>query len=215
MKLTIDNGDGLGLVDYSDTISRDAPLRIERELNAPSRCTWEVVLGHTSLATPQRRGRVVVTSDGGDVLFTGYIATTPEAVLAGACMNSFLYRIAVGAISDDWLLDRQNLAGAAEGLSQSASVVLRSLTSRTGGGAIATSGVSATRNIGVFTPDVTKSWSTNAGIVAAAAYSGYRVVSGALSLLSAGSVVHRFSEGDGTLSPHAIRTAQVKELAMT
>ena len=213
MKLTIDNGDGFGPIDYGGAISHEGRLHIERTLNAPSRCTCELVLGQGSLPTPQRKGRVVVSSDDGTVLFTGYIATTPEAVLAGESMGAPLYQIAVGAISDEWLLDRQNLAGAVQGLSQPAGMVLRTLTTRASGGTTTTNSVAATRDIGVFTPDVTRSWSTNAAVVAAAAYSGYRVVSGALSLLSAGSVVHGFSDGDGTLLPQALRTTQVKELA--
>ncbi len=213
MKLTIDNLDGKGPIDYSGAISSDGPLGIERQLNAPSRCTCQLVLGQGSLAMPQRKGRVVIASDAGAVLFTGYIATTPEMVLAGEWAGSPVYRFAVSAISDDWLLDRQSLAGAAAGLSQPASAVLGALTSRTGAGAIATSSLTQTRNVGVFLPDLTQSWSKNAGVVAAAAYSGYRVVSGALSLLTAGAVVHSFSDSDGTLLPQAIRTAQVKELA--
>ena len=40
-------------------------------------------VGDSTLAVPVRRARVVVTSDSGTVLFTGYVATEPEAIYAG------------------------------------------------------------------------------------------------------------------------------------
>ena len=213
MRGTIDNLDGLGAVEYSSAVWSGGRMQIERALNAPSRCTLQLVLTGTALATPQRRGRVMVTSDAGTSLFTGYIATAPERVVAGASMGTVMYRVAVSALSDDWLLDRQELAGATDGLSQPASDVLQTLTSRTGAGAVATSGVVNTRNVGVFTPDPSESWSENAARVAAAAYAGYRVVDRALSLLSVGATVHNFSDQDGSLSPGMVQAAQVKELA--
>lgn len=213
MKLTIDNMDGVGAVDYSRAVSSEGRIEIERALNAPSRCTWHLLLTGTSLAMPQRRGRVIVTSDAGALLFTGYIATTPERVAAGESMGSAVYRVAVNALSDDWLLDRQKLAGAAGGLLQSAASVLQTLTSRTGAGAVTSGSLLNSRTVGVFTPDATEIWSKNAARVAAAAYAGYRVVDRALSLQSAGATVHSFSDQDGTLSPGMVRAAQAKELA--
>ncbi len=213
MKLTIDNLDGLGAVDYSRAVWSEGRLQIERTLNAPSRCTWQLVLTGTSLAIPERRGRVIVTSDAGAPLFTGYIATAPERAVAGESTGCIVYRVAVSALSDDWLLDRQKLAGAADGLSQTASSVLQTLTSRTGAGAVATSGVASSRNLGVFTPNATEIWSKNAARVAAAAYAGYRVVNRALTLQPAGATVHSFSDQDGSLSPGMVQAAQVKELA--
>lgn len=213
MKLTIDNLDGLGAVDYSNAVWNEGRLQIERTFNSPSRCTWQLVLASTSLAVPQRRGRVLVTSHGGTLLFTGYIATAPEMVAIGESMGSVLYRLAVTALSDDWMLDRQALTGAAIGFSQAAITILQTLTSRTGAGSVATSRLSSSRNLGVFTPDVTKSWSNNAARVASAAYSGYRVVDRALSLQSAGAITHTFTDQDGSLTPGRLQASQVRELA--
>ena len=41
MRITIDNLDGKGPRDYSAAISADGPLKIERVLNQPSRCTGD------------------------------------------------------------------------------------------------------------------------------------------------------------------------------
>ncbi len=213
MKVTIDNLDGLGAIDYSNAIWSAGRLEIERSFNSPSRCTWQLVLTGTTLALPQRRGRVVVTSAAGLSLFTGYVATAPEKVVAGGWLGNVVYRVAVSALSDDWLLDRQELAGAVDGFSQTAASVLQTLTSRTGAGAVSASGVIPSRNIGVFTPNPTESWSKNAARLASASYAGYRVVDGALSLLSAGATTHSFSDQNGSLSPGLVQAGQVKELA--
>ena len=80
MKLTIDNLGGAGAVDYSAALCMTGPLKIARTLNAPSICSSMLDVSDTSLAVPVRRGRVVVTAASGTVLFTGYVATEPEAV---------------------------------------------------------------------------------------------------------------------------------------
>ncbi len=213
MRLTIDNLDGLGAVDYSAAICSDGRLKIERTLNAPSRCTWQMVLTGTNLSLPQRRGRVIATTDAGLPLFTGYIATAPETVVVGEFLGSVVGRVAVSALSDDWLLDRQKLAGAIDGLSQPAANVLETLTSRTGAGAVTTNVIAGSRAVGVFTPNPTENWSKNAARVAAAGYATYRVLDRALSLLSAGATIHSFSDQDGSLSPGMMQTAQGMELA--
>ena len=53
----------------------------------------------------------------------------------------------------------------------------------------------------------------NAGALAGAAYGAYRVVNGALSYSSAGSVTHTLGDGDGVFAPAALAAGSVKELA--
>jgi hypothetical protein len=91
--------------------------------------------------------------------------------------------------------------------------VLTTLTNRAGAGLLTTAGVSAGRQVGVFVPGQTASWSGNAGEVAASGYAAYRVLNGALSLQSAGTVTHALSDGDGSLQVAALKLAAVKELA--
>ena len=50
MKITIDNLDGNGALDYTSSLSGAAPLTIERKLNQPSSCTLSVA--QASLAVP-------------------------------------------------------------------------------------------------------------------------------------------------------------------
>ena len=213
MKITIDNLDGVGAVDYSASLSVDGPLKIERVLNAPSRCSGLLDVSDLGLAVPVRRARVVVASDGGVVLFTGYLATEPEQVYAGTGTMGPVCRVAFSAISDEWLLDKQAIPLSGGALGQSGGQVLATLTNRVDSGLLTTTGLAAGRAVGVFQPVQMESWSVNAGSAAAATYAAYRVLAGAVSMQSAGAVTHALRDGDGTLQISALKTAAVKELA--
>ncbi len=213
MIVTIDNLDGLGAIDYSACLDAGAPLKIVRTLNEPSRLSGLISLGGSSLATPARRGRIVSTADNGVVLFTGYIAITPEPVYAGMGLAGPVYRIALTAISDEWLLDKQTALFGNPGLSQSGGALLKTLTQRSGGAGLSTSGIQTGRPVGVFEPELAQNWSANAGTLANSTYTAYRAIGGALTLQPAGSVTHVLSDGDGTLQVAALKTAAVKELA--
>ncbi len=212
MILTFDHLDGLGAVDYSACLDAGAPVTIARTLNEPSRLTGTVSLGGTGLALPPRRARVVATADNGVVLFTGYIATTPEQVYAGVGFAGPVYRVAFSAVSDEWLLDKQTTLFGSPGLGQTSGALLKTLTGRTGVG-LNTAAVGSGRAVGVFHPEAGGNWSANAGALANSTYTSYRAVGGALSLQPIGAVTHTLSDGDGTLQIASLKTASVKELA--
>ncbi|WP_263366929.1 hypothetical protein [Edaphobacter bradus] len=218
MRVTIDNLDGAGALDYSAALSApfhsgETPLKIERVLNAPSRCTAMLDMNALGLPVPARRGRIVVTADSGTVLFTGYLATEPERVYAGVATAGLVYRVLINAVSDEWLLDRQAVPLSGPGLAQPAGQVLQTLTNRVGAGLFNTADVTGAASIGVFEPQSTQSWSENAGAIAGASYAAYRVLNGALSLAPAGSVTHTLSDGDGSLQIAALKITSVRELA--
>ena len=212
MKVTIDNLDGAGAVDYSGAICSGGPVKIARSLNAPSVCSGMLDVSDAGLAVPARRGRVVVTATNGTVLFTGYVATEPEAVYAGTGFRGPVYRYAFSAVSDEWLLDKQAVPLSGAGLAQSGGQLLKVLTNRVDAGLFSTAGVMDGLSVGVFEPAQTESWSANAGGVASATYAAYRVLNGTVSLQPAGTVTHVLSDGDGTLQVAALKTSSVKEL---
>ena len=199
-------------MDYSGAMWPGTPLRVERTLNAPSRCVGTFVLP-VGLAVPVRRGRVVVSNEAGTVLFTGYLATEPVAVYSGMGTQGAVYRYVVDAVSDEWLLDRLTVPASGSGFGVAGGLVLRGLTQGVGGGAISTTGVADGRNIGVFQPVPTSAWSINAGALAGAAYGAYSVLGGALAFAPVGSVIHALSDGDGMLSPSGLSAGAVKDLA--
>jgi hypothetical protein len=222
--LTIDNLDGNGAIDYSSALCADAPLTIERVLNTPSRCTGALDVGSpanpgasSTLIVPVRRGRVVVSAASGTVLFTGYLATEPVPVYVGVGLAGPVYRVAFTAVSDEWLLDKQTLTLTADGFTVPAGSLLQTLTARTAAGLLTTSQVQNGKPIGVFTPEIAKPWSANAGCIAASTYAAYRVLNGALVMQPVGTVTHALNfdagQGDGTLQVAALKTSTVKDLA--
>src|SRR5260370_33311189 len=205
--MTIDNLDDTGAVNYSDALCADGLLKIARSLNAPSVCSGLLDVGDMALASPARRGRVVVTAANGTALFTGYIATEPEAVYAGIGLKGPVYRYAFSAVSDEWLLDKQAVPLSGAGLAQSGGQLLRTLTNRVDAGLFTTTGVMNGLSVGVFEPMETESWSANAGGVASATYAAYRVLDGAVSLQPAGTGARTFVDGSSTLHVAHVRSS--------
>ena len=223
MRITIDNEDGRGAVDYTGCVAAEGPIKVKRALNAPSQCMAEIVLGLDGLAVPSRRGRVVVSNESGITLFTGYLATEPVAVFAGAGTAGPVYRGQLNALSDEWLLDKQGSGSSAttDGLSLgiAGTTVVTQLTqvAQSTSGSVST-GVTvapggSARGVGAFAVQPAASWSTNVGAAANATYAVYRVLNGAVSVLPAGQVTHAFSDEDGTLSLANFSVANVRELA--
>lgn len=221
MRITIDNEDGRGAVDYTNAVAAEGPLTIERQLNTSSRCTAEIVLGVEGLLAPARRGRVVVTTNAGAVMFTGYLATEPVAAYAGEGTTGPMYRARISAISDEWLLDKHGSGASAtvDGISLAVDgrALLQQMLAQvqvTGSSRLSiASGSSSIRAVGAFAIERAASWSTNAGSAAAASYAGYRVVDQVVSFEPAGHVTHAFSDANGSLSVAALSTAQARELA--
>jgi hypothetical protein len=222
--LTIDNLDGNGAIDYSSALCADAPLTIERVLNTPSRCTGALDVGSpanpgssSTLRVPVRRGRVVVSAASGAVLFTGYLATEPVPVYVGVGLAGPVYRVAITAVSDEWLLDKQTLTLTADGFTVPAGSLLQTLTARTAAGLLTTTQVQNGKPIGVFTPQPARPWSANAGSIAASTYAAYRVLNGALVMQPVGTATHALNFdaglGDGSLQVAALKTSMVKDLA--
>ena len=214
MNLTIDNLDGLGAVDYTAAIDRLEALTIERTLNAPSIVKGLLCLVGTSLLAPVRQAHIIVISDAGTTLFTGYLTTEPVAVYAGVASQGTVYRLAFSAVSDEWLLDKQASRSASGlALGSAAGPVLSGLAQRVDPGRLNTASLASGRDLGVFTGAEQATWSAHAGAAAAAAYSAYRALGGTLSLTPTGSVVHTLSDGAGTLSVAVLKTSSVRELA--
>ncbi len=213
MKLTIDNLDGNGAVDYSQAIVSTEKFLIERRLNEPSLCSFAVAPSSVNLATPVRHGRVIVSDDSGVVLFTGYVGTEPALSLAGATDAGAALQVHVSAVSDELLLDQQQLPLSQPGVSASANQLLQGLNARLGVNGISFALGESNGTVGEFIPDAAETWSKNAGALASMARSAYRVVNGAVTMMPIGSVVHTLSEADGTLLVANLQASMVKVLA--
>ncbi len=127
MKLTIDNLDGHGAVDYSSVVVTNAKFSIARKLNEPSLCSFTVAPATSVLPTPARNGRVIVSDDSGILLFTGYIPTEPALQLLGQNSQGAAYQAYVAAVSDEVLLSRLPTPQSQAAYSQPASQLLQTL----------------------------------------------------------------------------------------
>lgn len=219
MRITIDNLDGLGTVDYTGTVAAEGPITVQRTLNEPSRCTLELVLGLTGLKTPVRRGRVTVTAADTTLLFTGYLATEPVRLYAGNASQGAVYRARVTAVSDEWLLD--NL-GSGAGLRDTESLGLggivlveqMALRVQAGGSAgVTVAGTGTVQATGAFAARASSAFSVNAANAASSAYAAYRALNGQILMQPVGNVTHMFSDASGTLSVSELQTSAVRELA--
>lgn len=213
MKLTIDNLDGKGAVDYSPSVVATEKFLIKRQLNQPSLCSFTAAPSVVDLPIPVRHGRVVVADDQGSILFTGYVAAEPALELVGESSAGSAFQALVSAVSDEVLLDQQPSPVMLAGVSQPANQLLQTLSAGLDTTGLSFQLAAANGAIGSFLPEVGQNWSANAGTLAAMARSAYRVVDGVVMMQPVGSVVHTLSEADGTLSLSALQAAMVKSLA--
>jgi hypothetical protein len=221
VRVTIDNLDLLGAVDYTGAVAVEGPITVQRGLNVPSRCTFELLVGVGGLVLPVRRARVVVTAEdaAATVLFTGYIATEPVRVYVGEGTVGAAYRARVSAVSDEWLLDKLGSGAGARGGISAGMDGLSLVTLLTGrvqaGGASSLRVVSGATVLpaGPFVVKRAAPWSVNAGAASSASYAGYRALDGAVTLQPAAAVSHAFSDAGGTLSISELAVGNVRELA--
>jgi hypothetical protein len=219
VRITIDNLDGLGAIDYTEAVAAEGPITVQRALNEPSRCTAEIVLGVGGLAVPVRRGKVTVPAANGTLLFTGYLATEPVRIYAGNASAGPVYRARVTAVSDEWLLDNLGSGAGlrdAESLGLGGTALVAQLASRaqaggSGGVTVVASGTVATT--GAFAARASSPFSVNAANAASSAYAAYRALNGQILMQPVGNVTHAFSDANGTLSVSELQTSAVRELA--
>jgi hypothetical protein len=206
MKITIN------AQDYTTALDNARQVTIERKLNEPSLCRlWLSLPINGSMPVPSRSQSMAVTGDDGTFYFTGYIAATPQPEYAGLAMEGPRYRIAVEALSDEFLLDQTLMTSATGCVGQSAGEMMTSLVSRTGIIRLSAQGLSTSAAVIYFAPDPGASWSKCAGQVASMARAAYRALNGTLTVSSVQNVVHPLDEADGSLNLATLGfTASVK-----
>ena len=219
MRLTIDNHDGKGAVDYSGCVvtsassqSTEHPCRIVRRLNEPVTFT-ATLFPAEGMAMPARNARVLVADDGGTLLFTGYICTEPALQLAGQATSGAVYVAVISAISDDILLSRQPLPQAGALYGATAAQGLQSLLDRMQMAGITHALSAATLGISQFLLDSGRTWAENAGALASATRNAWRLMNGTVSMAPVGSVTHTLDETQGTLSLNNLQLSMTRALA--
>lgn len=208
MRVTIDNLDGNGAVDYTNALNGPTPVTIERKLNQPSSCTLQIVPGSAPL--PAGGARVVVTADNAVILFTGYAIAAPVRSYAGVATTGPTYLLQLTCMSDEVLLDARVSEKTIECVATSVSDLLGKITGRATTQIIPVSGDAATTHVGGFQPLTGKSWSHSVGALANAVRASYRLVNNALLFQSIGNQVHTLAESDGSFDHGAFKGERVR-----
>ncbi len=216
MKLTIDNQDGKGPIDYSCAMCADQATEkavvITRALNKPTLARIHLDCASHGLPTPAANGFVVISADNGTFLFTGYLPSAAEPVFAGYNSTGPQYRIIVNALSEDWLLNREAIPQTAPLLGQTAGEMVSILTNRVNPTLVQMNGLEDIGTIGFFEPMPNLPWSENIAALANQARSAYRVLNGQLTLAPVGSTVHNMSDAVGTLNYAALTANNAKQV---
>ena len=208
MRITIDNLDGKGAFDFTNALSGPTPLTIERKLNQPSRCVFQIAVG--SGPAPVSGARVVLTADNGVLLFTGYAIAAPARLYAGVATTGPAYILEVTCTSDEVLLDARVSEKTIDCVATSAGELLGKITGRATTQVFPVSGDAVSTRIGGFQPLAGKSWSENVGALASAARASYRVVNNALLFQSIGNQVHTLAESDGSFDHASFKGERVR-----
>lgn len=216
MKITIDNQDGKGPIDYSQAICADqrseGAVVIERGMNKPTRARVQLDCSNHGLAVPVPNAWVVITADNGTVLFTGYTPSAAEPQFSGFSSAGPEYRTAVNAVSEDWMLNRAAVPQTSPLLGQTAGEMVRVLTNRVNPTLVQMNGLEDVGTIGFFEPMANQSWSENVAALANQARAAYRVLNGQLTMAPVGTTVHTISDAVGTLDYAALSATNAKQI---
>lgn len=216
MKVTIDNQDGKGPIDYSQTFcansTAESAVVITRSLNVPTLARLQLDCINHDLPIPSTNGLVVITADNGTFLFTGYLPATAEPLFAGYDSTGPQYIYIVNALSEDWLLNREALPQTSPLLGQTAGEMVRTLTSRVNPTLVQMNGLEDIGTIGFFEPMPNQPWSENVAALANQARAAYRVLNGQLTLAPVGSTVHNLNDTVETLDYAALSATNAKQL---
>jgi hypothetical protein len=213
LKITIDNHDGLGPIDYTQRLSGGSPFMLHRKLNQVSLCTLLLDCNAAGFAVPAKYGRVIAVSDAGVFLFTGYIALTPAATLVGAGSAGLLYVQEVTLLSDEMMLDQQGTPVTSGSTGLSVQTVLQALTQRIDRVRFSVLPDKTLPLVGKFVAEASKTWSTNAGVLMSMARTTYRMLNQQLTVVPVGKFTHILSDMAGTLDMGRFSIAQAKSLA--
>ncbi|MGA9207295.1 MAG: hypothetical protein WB347_05815 [Terriglobales bacterium] len=205
MKLTIDNFDNRGPVDYSSSIDTQTPPRIRRRLNQPSELQLTLVAGQPQFIVPVEGGRVVLARANSTSLFTGYITAAAQYEYLGWGECGPAYRYTLLAAGDEVLLDRKTLPARAPFVTRTAGGILQQLAEDVLPGTLDYSGTQPLDVLPTFASDPRKTWSQHAADVALSARASYRVMDGKLVLAPLGSTQHTLSESSGQFCPESLK----------
>lgn len=205
MKLTIDNLQGAGTVDYTASVDVSVTPRVERVLNKPASLQLSLVANSAAFVAPASGARVTLTKADGSYVFTGYLMQAPQCEYLGWGEQSPVYRYALIAKSDEVLLDQKALPNRAPFVARSAGSALKQLAQDLLPSGFDTSAVQDLDKLAAYAVNPQKKFSNHAEEIALAARGCYRAMDGALTLAPVGAASYALSESDANFSPAELK----------
>jgi len=207
MKLTIDNLQGAGALDYTTALDGTVAPQVERKLNAPAELRVGLVAGSAGFVVPTKGARVTLTKADESFLFTGYLTQAPHFEYLGWGESGPAYRYDLIAWSDEVLLDQKTLPNRAAFVERSAGSAVRQLAQDLLPGWFDTSAVQDLDTVASYSVNPQKKFSSHAAEIALATRASYRALNGALILTPVGTSMYPINESDASFSPTGLKLA--------
>jgi hypothetical protein len=204
MKLTIDNLQGQGPQDYTDSLDATKSPRVERKLNQPTGMLFSLVANTPGFVIPTVGARVTWGKANGSDVFTGYVNAAPQYEYLGWGEQGPVYRYNVEALSDEVLLDQKVLPNRSPFVNRSAGDALRQLAQDLLPGEFNTAAVQDVDTLAVYAVNPQKNFSFHAAEIAVAARASFRTMNGALLLAPVGAAAYALNESDANFSPEGL-----------
>lgn len=205
MRITIDNLQGGGAVDYTAALDASVAPAIERKLNGPAGLRLTLMQPSAEFVAPVSGARIVLTKASGEFWFTGYLTRDPQAEYLGWGERGPVYRYEVVAESDEFLLDQKVLPNRAPFVARTAGSAMRQLLQDLLPGEFDTSGVQDVDVLAAYQVNPAKKFSDHAAEIALATRASYRAMDGALVLAPVGTAIHAIAESDANFSPAGLK----------
>lgn len=201
MNLTIDNLQGQGPQDYTESIDVTKPPKLQRKLNQPVELQVSLLANLSTFVVPASGARVVLSKDSGALMFTGYLISAPEYEYLGWGQEGPIYRYNLVSQSDEIVLDRKALPNRAPFVNRTAGAALIQLAEDLLPGWFDTSAVQSLDTIASYAVDPQKSFSFHAAEIAVTARGSFRAMNGELILAPIGEAAYSLNESDENFSP--------------
>jgi len=213
MKMTIDNRQGLGPVDYTTALDGTVAPQVVRKINQPATLRCGFVGSAAGFVAPAIGARIGLARADGSFVFTGYLTEAAQAEYVGCGEQGAVYRYGVIAESDEVLLDQKALPNRAPLANRTAGTALRALVQDLLPGTFDTSGIEDVDTLSSYTVNPQKTFSYHAGEIALAARASYRTMNGALLLAPVGAATFAIDENDVNFSPAGLKISSPNLLA--
>ncbi len=208
MKLLIDNHDGLGQQDYSASLDAEHPPTLKRRLNRATEMQAWLVSSDSGFRVAASGARVILQRDDGYKLFTGYLTAAPQQQYLGKTQTGPVWRYALAALDDSWLLDRNAPTARAPLVYRTAGDALRTITNDVLPGVLDLSGVQDLGYVNQYAASSQRPWSEHAQELATRERASYRVHDGRLVFQPVGQQSFAIDEHDAQFSPQGLTLGQ-------